>query len=240
MASGSGPYPHSRTSTDEPMTTDPQPPAIRRVPDPSGGLCDSLDGCIPNSGLLCTVLCHADGSDTTLGGITSTTHHVVLTDPLEVRKRRGLPCEEPLGFMSPSLDPDGPRYAPELQLRLRAGRVIACPPDALPDGSPYAFGGNFVFTSDTRFPDHRPIPVHDRDTRRERGARWADPSAPKGPPRGLRLEVRELRESAIGARHAGEDLLAQGYPVRIYPVEGGEDEFRWYAEAFGYSGRCQP
>ena len=222
------------------MTSDATHPLIHRIPEPFGGLCDGLDGRIPKFGLLCTVLCHADGSDTTLGGITSTANHAVLTDPLDVRKRRGLPCDEPLGVMAPSLDPTGHRYAPELQLRLRAGRVIACPPDALPDGSPYALGGNFVYTSDSRLPEQRPVPVHDRDTRRERDAARSGPSVPKGPPRGLKLEVRELRESAIGARHAGEDLLAQGYVVRIYPVEGGEDGFRWYAEGFGYGGRCQP
>ncbi len=225
------------------MDTDPNRLLIHRIPDPIGRDCDSRAGGVPNFGLSCAVLCHADGSDATLGGITSTATRAVLTDPLHVRRRRGLPCDEPLGMMAPSLDPTSPRFAPELQLRLRKGTLIACPPDAQADGSPYAFGGNFVFTSDDRLPEQRPIPVHDRDLRRERDESWRDPAAPMGRPRGLRLEKQEVRDSAVGARLAAEDWLADGFLVRIYPVdpgEGGEPEFRWFAEGFCYRGRYVP
>lgn len=225
------------------MDADPNRLVIHRIPAPPARVSGSHAGDASNFGLLCSVMCPVDGADATLGGITSTATRVVLTDPLHVRRRRGLPRDEPLGMMPPSLDPTSPRFAPELQLRLRKGALIACPPDAHADGSPYAFGGNFVFTSDDRLPEHRPIPVHDRDMRRERDESWRDPSTPMGRLRGLRLEKQELRESAAGARLAAEDWLADGFLVRIYPVnpvEGGEPEFRWFAEGFCYSGRYVP
>ena len=222
------------------MRPDAARPPIHLVADPYGGLSESPDGSMPNFGLTCSVLCSADGSDSTLGGITSTVNQVVLTDPFHVREHLGIPCAEPLGVTAPSLDPTRPRYAPELQLRLRKGRLIACPPDARPDGSPYASGGNFVYTTDSRLPDHRPVPVHDRDLRRERDPSRGVPSAPKGPPRGLTLESRTLCDSAVGAQLAGGDMLAGGLLVRLYPVEGDETEFGWYAEGFHHGGRWRP
>jgi hypothetical protein len=48
-------------------------------------------------------------------------------------------------------------------------------PIALPLDSPqiwvghYMFGGNFIYTSDSRFPHHFPIPVFDRAVAKERG-----------------------------------------------------------------------
>jgi hypothetical protein len=53
---------------------------------------------------------------------------------------------------------------PELRLQGRMGRWIAVPvgPQRQDMRGPM-FGGNFVFTSDSRMPnDHHPIPVHDR------------------------------------------------------------------------------
>ena len=41
-----------------------------------------------------------------------------------------------------------------------AGNTIAKP--SLTDGKWYMFGGNFIYSSDSRFPGHRPIPIHDR------------------------------------------------------------------------------
>ena len=61
-------------------------------------------------------------------------------------------------IFSPSED------APALQLQKRCGRLIAVPvndPRAKTHCGPM-FGGNFVYTSDGRFPNEYPIPVHDR------------------------------------------------------------------------------
>ena len=62
---------------------------------------------------------------------------------------------------------------PELELRERMGRPIAVPAMPMYHGEPVdaskmagpMFGGNFVYSSDSRFArlnDGRPIPVHDR------------------------------------------------------------------------------
>lgn len=39
---------------------------------------------------------------------------------------------------------------------------ILVPKDAGPDGSPYMFGGNFAYTSDSRFPFDAPVKIFDR------------------------------------------------------------------------------
>ena len=38
----------------------------------------------------------------------------------------------------------------------------AVPYSIIKEGVHSMFGGNFIYTSDSRFPDDRPIPVHDR------------------------------------------------------------------------------
>jgi len=53
---------------------------------------------------------------------------------------------------------------PALQLQKRCGRLIAVPvndPRMKTHCGPM-FGGNFIYTSDSRFPNEYPIPVHDR------------------------------------------------------------------------------
>ena len=116
---------------------------------------------LPNTGLLCGVLRAADGIDRSLGGVSSTVPHVVLTDPYHACDDYRSPAKHPLGPHAPSSE------VPELQLRVRRGTLIACPPDAGRAGEPYTFGGNFVWTSDGLFPECAPIRVHDRDHRRE-------------------------------------------------------------------------
>ncbi len=115
----------------------------------------------PLLGLLCTVLRPAVGGDAARAGITATANRAVLTDP------DGGPAH--LGSVGPVANPADPGYAPELQLRERRGFLIACPPDAGPRGDPYAFGGNWLWSSDGRFPEAAPIAVHDRDLRLETG-----------------------------------------------------------------------
>jgi hypothetical protein len=53
--------------------------------------------------------------------------------------------------------------APALELIRRGEYLHAEPPGSVPVGCVgYMFGGNFVWSSDTLFPNDYPIPVHDR------------------------------------------------------------------------------
>ena len=103
-------------------------------------------------GLLVHVLRDASGTDCTNDGVSSRFTKFVLTG------------EGIVELFAPTAD------APELRLvrrELSTGRpygsrfyLHAEPPDK---GGRWAmFGGNFVTTSDSRFPSDYPIPVHDR------------------------------------------------------------------------------
>lgn len=65
------------------------------------------------------------------------------------------------GYIPGSNRPDRPAF----YLRERGGAIHAYPAD-VPEGekgfSGWQFGGNFLFCSDSRFPNQYPIPVHDR------------------------------------------------------------------------------
>ncbi|MCK9155083.1 MAG: hypothetical protein M0P12_03105 [Paludibacteraceae bacterium] len=47
-------------------------------------------------------------------------------------------------------------------MSLRHGQDCSCARPYGIDGTNYSFGGNFIYSSDSRFPGNRPIPVHDR------------------------------------------------------------------------------
>ena len=97
------------------------------------------------TGLLVFVL--RSKTDCTNGGISSKHDQFVLTGP---------------GIEGPFI-PDA--RAPELRLVRRdiGGEYLSCEPVARPAGKVGPmFGGNFIHTSDSRFPSKYPIPVHDR------------------------------------------------------------------------------
>lgn len=101
----------------------------------------------PRKGLLVHVLRHADGSDCTNRGITSRHTMLILTGP-------GVP----------ELFEVGPEH-PEVVLvrRTIGGKPYLHARSAeIPEGRVAMFGGNFVHTSDGRFPNEYPIAVHDR------------------------------------------------------------------------------
>ncbi len=97
-------------------------------------------------GLHCNVYRLADGTDFSNQGITSHVTEVVLTGP-------GVPR---------IFAPD--ERCPELVLEMRHGTLVARPAAARPPGhAGWMFGGNFIYSSDGRFPTpHQAIPVHDR------------------------------------------------------------------------------
>jgi hypothetical protein len=105
-----------------------------------------------NKGLLVNVYRAVDGRDCTNGGVTST--HALLT--------------------AVELGVDGPFEAsndrPAVHLGRWMGRLIAVPEDlprradshAFASLNGWMFGGNFIYTSDSRFPGESAVPVFDR------------------------------------------------------------------------------
>jgi hypothetical protein len=106
-------------------------------------------------GMICNVYRDASGTDCTLGGITSRHHSVLLT-----------------GDNVPELFREDDNHpAVRLHKRNVGGRdyFYALPMDATGNGTgTYMFGGNFIYTSDSRFPTNHPLPVHDRAVSKER------------------------------------------------------------------------
>lgn len=97
-------------------------------------------------GLRCSVYRNADLGDCTNGGITSQVSRVTLVG-------EGVP-----EIFSPNSE------APALELFRRPyGSLGARPLDWMErEGAGPMFGGNFIYTSDSRLPGGSPIPVHDR------------------------------------------------------------------------------
>lgn len=94
------------------------------------------------------------GVDCTNGGVTSKYEHFILL------------CEEGndpdvSGPFSPSPD------TPALVLKGRGDYLYAVPKEIVDRKEHSMFGGNWVYTSDSRFPCHYPIPVHDRQETEE-------------------------------------------------------------------------
>jgi len=93
----------------------------------------------------------ANGHDCSMGGISSKHEAITITGP-------GIPeIEEP-----------SEKY-PEMIFEPNANRVdgnlALYPPDSYSEGKRvkwYMFGGNFAWSSDSRFPSAQPIKIHDR------------------------------------------------------------------------------
>lgn len=99
-------------------------------------------------GLLVFVLRHADGTDCTNGGVTSRVTQAVLVGD-------GIPA---------IFEPTETRPALRLVRRHIGGEYLHAEPVEGKDGRRVGWmaGGNFVYTSDARFPNRYPISVHDR------------------------------------------------------------------------------
>lgn len=92
--------------------------------------------------------------DCTLNGVSS--RH----DTLTLVGRHPVTGEEIRG----PFDPSDEAPAVKLQVKMIGGEAyVSAVPVTPPDGKSWAmFGGNFIYTSDGRFPEKYPIPLHDR------------------------------------------------------------------------------
>lgn len=99
-------------------------------------------------GLPVYVLRHADGSDCTMNGASSKHNSFTLTSV------DGVPVEGPF---EPS------KESPEIRIVEGAvrGRFHAVPV-SIPANVWSMAGGNYITTSDSRFPFNYPVPIHDR------------------------------------------------------------------------------
>ncbi|GAF72945.1 unnamed protein product [marine sediment metagenome] len=103
-------------------------------------------------GMMVSVFRAVDFADCTLGGITSKAKHVVLIG-------KGVAaCFEPSEDM-PAL------YLHEMETG--SGTYMYAAPIKGNTCGRFAMGGNYISSSDSRFPNQYPIPVHDRDMRLE-------------------------------------------------------------------------
>jgi len=100
-------------------------------------------------GLLCFVYINKRCGDSTNGGISSKYAELVLTD--------GNTDNMVEGCFSP--DVDNVIY---LYHRKHYNDFIAAPKDYGQNGPHYMFGGNFLYSSDSRFPLAHPVKIFDR------------------------------------------------------------------------------
>ena len=96
-------------------------------------------------GLLCFVYRHGDMVDCTNGGVSSRYHAVVLV---------GNDVEGPF-------EAEGRENVLQLIYRARYKDFIAAPLD-YGQGRHYMFGGNFLYSSDSRWPVSYPVKIFDR------------------------------------------------------------------------------
>lgn len=105
-------------------------------------------------GLLCQVYRGAQGNDCTLNGVTSKHNAVLLVGP---------DVDGPFKVIG-SIDGNTPvLYLHSWTSTEKGKEVISyyASPDS-ENGMRYCFGGNFIYTSDSRFPSNSAIKVHDR------------------------------------------------------------------------------
>jgi len=103
------------------------------------------------SGLIVEVY-RCSGKDCSLNGVTANNDTVLLILPQGGPfKAKDFVGEMPLVEIDKRAD-----------MSRRHGEDCSCARPYGVDGNDYSFGGNFIYTSDSRFPSNRPIPVHDR------------------------------------------------------------------------------
>jgi hypothetical protein len=98
-------------------------------------------------GLIVRIYRDVTRRDCTNGGITATLERAVLVG-------EGVPEIFEADESSPAL------YLCENRAGSKFGQAVY--PEPQPSNRWYMFGGNFVYSSDSRFPSRQPLPVHDR------------------------------------------------------------------------------
>jgi len=93
-------------------------------------------------------------ADSTNGGLSSQTDRQLLIESPE-----GNIFEEDLNM---AVAETGRQVLDHLVIISKNGYVKAVPSKILKAGKHSMFGGNFIYTSDSRFPSDYPIPIHDR------------------------------------------------------------------------------
>lgn len=101
-----------------------------------------------HKGMLVDIYKPADGTDCTLRGVTSRSVRALLIagDEQELTEvRSALRDKYPILILEKDYVPGYVRVVPVSNYKIR-----------------WTFGGNFIYSSDSRFPSPYPIPVHDR------------------------------------------------------------------------------
>lgn len=96
-------------------------------------------------GLLCTIYRPGNMGDCTNGGVSSRYHAVILVGT----------------NVPPVFETEGRESVLHLHFRPQFRDYIAAPSD-YGSGRHYMFGGNFLYSSDSRFPFSHPIKIFDR------------------------------------------------------------------------------
>lgn len=118
---------------------------------PADNYCNAPKENAPRKGMLVNVYATKDGSDCTNGGITSYHKQLIMVG-------KGIPEI----FKAKA---DGSNCIEYVEREMFGKECNICVPLNQPElkkmNGPM-FGGNFVYTSDSRFPHNNPVPVHDR------------------------------------------------------------------------------
>lgn len=104
----------------------------------------------------------AESGDCTLGGVTSNNSQLLLC---EAQHLRSLTEDQKPKTIVVERDTDGYMVAMPYEAYVRAAKRGDNSLASVKSG--WAFGGNFVHSSDGRFPNQYPIKVHDRDMSKE-------------------------------------------------------------------------
>jgi hypothetical protein len=107
---------------------------------------ESLEGEL--NGLLVSVFRPSDMGDTSANGLSSKKDRLMLVFE---------------GSKSPFKTSEGEDYLVLIKRTIYGKEVLSAVPKSILDSGKHSmFGGNFIYTSDTRFPSDSPIKVHDR------------------------------------------------------------------------------
>ena len=106
-------------------------------------------------GLSVNVFVDSNGGDFTLGGVSSDHNNLILLG------------DRVAGVFSPSEEIPAVLLVERVIYGNTYLSAVPCDSEGEKLAGQYAFGGNFIYTSDSRFPSKQPIPIHDRNMNKE-------------------------------------------------------------------------